>query len=210
MGANAQTSVFTFTAGQVLTAAQLNATARTGVPVFATTTDRDAAFGGTGEKTLAEGQVCYIEAAPKRLQVYDGSAWLDYDTAYQAFTPTFTNLTVGNGTVDFEYARFGKFVHYLGRFQMGTTSSVTGTITINTPTTQDGSVDGVVIQSCTITDNGLTDFTGGCYCVSPTSVFIGAILASGTYTSWAGSSATVPMTWGNLDRFMFNIVYKTA
>jgi hypothetical protein len=74
MGANAQTEVSTFTAGQVLTAAQLNNTARTGVPVFATTTTRDAAFGGTGEKTLAEGQLAYIEATDV-VQYYDGSAW---------------------------------------------------------------------------------------------------------------------------------------
>lgn len=74
MGANAQTTVPTFTAGQVLTAAQLNESARTGVPVFAGTSERDAAFGGSGEKTLAEGQLCYLESTNK-VQYYDGSAW---------------------------------------------------------------------------------------------------------------------------------------
>lgn len=74
MGANAQTTVPTFTASQILTAAQMNQSARTGVPVFATTTDRDAAFGGAGEKTLAEGQLAYIEASDI-VQYYDGSAW---------------------------------------------------------------------------------------------------------------------------------------
>ena len=37
MGANAQTSVPTFTAGEILTAANMNISARTGIPVFATT-----------------------------------------------------------------------------------------------------------------------------------------------------------------------------
>jgi hypothetical protein len=74
MGANAQTTVPTFTAGQVLTADQQNQSARTGVPVFATTVTRDAAFGGTGEKTLAEGQLCYLEDA-NVVQYYDGAAW---------------------------------------------------------------------------------------------------------------------------------------
>jgi hypothetical protein len=46
MGANAQTTVPSFTIGQVLTADQQNQSARTGVPVFATTVERDAAFGG--------------------------------------------------------------------------------------------------------------------------------------------------------------------
>jgi len=74
MGANAQTSVPTFTAGEVLTAANMNISAGTGIPVFATTTTRDAAFGGTGEKTLAEGQFAYIEAT-NTTQYYDGAAW---------------------------------------------------------------------------------------------------------------------------------------
>jgi len=74
MGANAQTTVPTFTSGQVLTADQQNQSARTGVPVFAGTTERDAAFGGAGEKTLAEGQLAYLEST-NVVQYYDGAAW---------------------------------------------------------------------------------------------------------------------------------------
>ena len=74
MGANAQTSVPTFVAGEVLTAANMNISARTGIPVFANSTARDAAFGGTGEKTLAEGQFAYLEDT-NATQYYDGSAW---------------------------------------------------------------------------------------------------------------------------------------
>lgn len=86
MGLNAQTAVPVFTAGQVLTAAQVTQI-NTGIPVFATTTTRDAAFGGTGEKTLAQGQFCYLESTGK-LQVYTGSAWANVGT--QTNTATFT------------------------------------------------------------------------------------------------------------------------
>lgn len=74
MGANAQTSVPLYTAAEVLTAADMNISAGTGVPVFATTVTRDAAFGGAGEKVLAEGQLAYIEAS-NIVQYYDGAAW---------------------------------------------------------------------------------------------------------------------------------------
>jgi hypothetical protein len=73
MGANATTFVPSYTSGEVLTAANLSVT-NSGIPVFATTTTRDAAFGGTGEKTLAEGQFAYIEAT-NTTQYYDGAAW---------------------------------------------------------------------------------------------------------------------------------------
>ena len=73
MGANAVTTVPVYTAGEVMTAADMNIT-NSGIPVFATTVTRDAAFGGAGEKTLAEGQFAYIEAT-NTTQYYDGAAW---------------------------------------------------------------------------------------------------------------------------------------
>jgi hypothetical protein len=73
MGANAVTTVPVYVAGEVLTAADLNIT-NSGIPVFATTVERDAAFGGTGEKTLAEGQFAYLETG-NVTQYYDGAGW---------------------------------------------------------------------------------------------------------------------------------------
>lgn len=96
MGANAQTTVPTFTTNQVLTANQMNQSARTGVPVFANTTDRDAAFGGSGEKTLAEGQLCYVEnlTGVAQIQYYDGAAWLSLSAGGLALIST---QTIGTG-----------------------------------------------------------------------------------------------------------------
>jgi len=71
---NTQVKVPLFASAEVLTAANMNISAGTGIPVFATTTTRDAAFGGAGEKLLAEGQFAYIEATDA-LQYYDGAAW---------------------------------------------------------------------------------------------------------------------------------------
>ena len=73
MGANAQTSVPLFVANSVLTAAQQNISAATGIPVFSTTVTRDAAFGGSN-KVLAEGQLCYLESTDV-VQYYTGAAW---------------------------------------------------------------------------------------------------------------------------------------
>ena len=95
MGANAQTSVPTFTAGQVLTAAQMNESARTGVPVFADSTARDAGFGGTGEKTLAEGQLVYLEDS-NIVQYYDGSSWATVGPAAASALTLISTTTVGS------------------------------------------------------------------------------------------------------------------
>lgn len=73
MGANATTFVPAYVAGEVLTAADLSVT-NSGIPVFADSTARDAAFGGSGEKVLAEGQFAYLEST-NVTQYYDGAAW---------------------------------------------------------------------------------------------------------------------------------------
>ena len=70
---NTQTSVPHYAQGEVLTAANLNLT-NSGIPVFATTVTRDAAFGGANEKVLAEGQFAFLEDT-NTTQYYDGAAW---------------------------------------------------------------------------------------------------------------------------------------
>lgn len=209
MGANAQTSVFTFTAGQVLTAAQLNATARTGVPVFATTADRDAAFGGTGEKTLAEGQTCYIEAAPKRLQVYNGSAWIDFEAEWTAFTPTWnTGYTRGNGTTDSKYVRIGKTVICSIRETLGSTSSVSGALSYTLPITARATAalngSGVFVDAATQIYPMLV------YPENTTQVYLYVINATTTYGGSATTSATIPFTWGTNDFINVTVVYEAA
>ena len=111
MGVNATTFVPAYVAGEVLTAADLTVT-NSGVPVFADTTARDAAFGGTGEKVLAEGQLCYLESTNK-VQFYDGTSWANLGsmtevaafTASGTFTPpagvtyAVAHITAGGGGV---------------------------------------------------------------------------------------------------------------
>ena len=90
--ANTQTAVPLFVANQVLTASQQNLSAGTGVPVFATTVTRDAAFGGSN-KELAEGQLAYIEAS-NVVQYYDGAAWATVGPATSGAL-----VRVGGGTL---------------------------------------------------------------------------------------------------------------
>ena len=73
MGANASTAVPVYASGEVLDAARLNLT-NSGIPVFSGTATRDAAFGGSS-KTLAEGQVVYLEDTDA-LQYYSGTSFV--------------------------------------------------------------------------------------------------------------------------------------
>lgn len=108
MGANAQIAVPAFTAGQVLTATQ-QTQINTGIPVFATTTTRDAAFGGTGEKTLAQGQYCFIELT-NTLQVYTGSAWV---TATSGLVYITSGTVTAGSALSFDNCFSATYANYL-------------------------------------------------------------------------------------------------
>jgi hypothetical protein len=64
-----------FASGEILTAANVNQYLMRGVKVFADAATRDAAYGGAGEPTLAEGETCYITGTDE-LQSYNGAAWV--------------------------------------------------------------------------------------------------------------------------------------
>lgn len=107
MGANAQTSVPAFTTGQVLTATQVTQI-NTGVPVFADSTARTNAFGGSGEKVLAQGQLSYLESDGK-IYVYSGTAWVSISsvTNVAAFTASGTWTVPAGVTYAIAHIRAG-------------------------------------------------------------------------------------------------------
>jgi len=127
MGANAQTSVPTFTAGEILTAANMNISARTGIPVFADATARDAAFGGTGEKTLAEGQFAYLEST-NATQYYDGAAWQAVGTSSGLILISATTVGTAVASVTVSNAFSATYDNYKIVFAGGSSSTNAGLV----------------------------------------------------------------------------------
>jgi hypothetical protein len=66
--------------GDVVTAADVNQYLMRGVKVFADAATRDAAYGGSGEPTLEEGEVCYLLDTNQML-TYSGSVWSSIGTS---------------------------------------------------------------------------------------------------------------------------------
>jgi hypothetical protein len=207
MGANAQTSVPKFSAGEVLTAANQNISAGTGVPVFVSTATRDAAFGGTGEKVLDDGQFCYLEVAPKRFQVYNVTGWQDWFTTSDAFTPTWTNLTVGNGTVTARYVAQGPFTFASINFVFGSTSSISGTVSFTLPNTANTNFTGQYIGQTRILDASFGYFSGTVQQLSGTAGEVLVTRVDATYATDSLLGAAVPMTWASTDQMWINLVY---
>lgn len=63
-----------FTAGDVLTAGDVNQYLMRGIKVFSSAAVRDAAYGGIGEPTLEAGEAVYLLDS-LLMYVYNGSSW---------------------------------------------------------------------------------------------------------------------------------------
>jgi len=69
-------------------------------------------------------------------EVYDGTDWLTFDTKWQTYTPTLTNITLGNGSLTgCKYFRTGKKVAVKFRLKFGTTTGMGTDPTISLPLT---------------------------------------------------------------------------
>lgn len=196
----------TFVQGNVLNASEVNTYLMDqSVMVFADATARDAALPAG---TRSEGMTCYLKS-DDTLYVYT-NAWYafaagtGYMAAWTGYTPTLTNISLGNGTLAFTYVQVGKTVTVRGRLTFGTTTSVSGSLTFSLPVNATGVFTGTATMRAGGTD--YIGFIGN----SSTSITIGAVGAAGTYANRATTSATVPGTWTNADNISFTITYEAA
>jgi hypothetical protein len=86
----AATSVWDFSDGEILSASKLD-DVNCGVHVFTNSTTRSAAYGGTGERTLAAGEMSYLLDTGK-IEVYNGTSWISISSVRNvaAFTSSGT------------------------------------------------------------------------------------------------------------------------
>jgi hypothetical protein len=129
--------------------------------------------------------------------------------AWTSYTPTFSNFTLGNGTINVaKYSKLGKIVNVKVNVTLGTTSSVTGRIGISLPIT--GTSDYVNVQGvCKLSAGGVAA-TGVIAPSSATQMDLYTLLASGTYVTNQNTSSTVPGTWASGSSFSFFTAYEAA
>jgi len=143
-------SPFPFTAGQVLTAAQLNS---------------------IGETT--------------------------------AFTPSWNNFTVGNAVESWYYTQINDLVIVQGETELGSTSSVTGTWTMDYP---------ISSPAPSAISAGEAYFIGGTNSLGFVQLGASALIfrpfdVSGSTVFWTQADATTPFSWTTGDRLRASIVY---
>ena len=140
--------------------------------------------------------------------IYD---FLGANVAWQSWTPTLANLTIGNGTLTCAYTQVGKTV--LGRFTVlfGTTTSMGTLPTFTLPvtasaTTFTGGNQGLAM----LEDASAGSFLGFVFATSTTVMGIYSMAAASTYATTANITSTVPFTWATNDYIGATFSYEAA
>jgi hypothetical protein len=131
---------------------------------------------------------------------------LKYTGAWTSYTPTLTNLTLGNGNLDARYRQIGKMVDVYFRFALGSTSAVGTSPSFTLPV---NGVSNSLIFNAYFQDFGTNTFIGNLN-YNGTSMTIFCANVAGTHPSFASVTATVPFTWTTNDFIHAIFSYEVA
>lgn len=199
-----------FTAGDILRASEVDTyLMEQSVMRFTTTSNADTALGAT----KAKGMLVYATNTDT-LHIYNGAAWIPVATAlgsgtgymgaWPGYTPTLTGITLGNGSVSFTYVQQGKTVHLRGRITFGTTTVVTGAVSISLPVNNTGFfVGNVILRAAGV------DYIGALNNTS-TVANIAAVGSAGAYANRTNLSTVIPATWTSGDLITISFTYEAA
>ncbi len=116
---------------------------------------------------------------------------------WTTWTPTWTNLTVGDGTVSARYTDVGDTTFFELTLVFGTTTSVSGIITFSLPHDAETNIGEVLIVG-----HGTAFDTNVAQVSNLAAQLVTATTARVFYASfpWQNTSATVPFTWVTTDQ----------
>jgi hypothetical protein len=168
---------------------------------------------GSAIATPVEGMLTYLEDTDT-YESYTGSGWVSALPmgAWTAFTPTWSALTVGNGVyLRSHFFRIGKTVTVAIDFELGSTSAVTGNITLSLPATiARASVDNTGLTQLLLQDISAQSFLGIPVPRNTNSREWLIRGAQGSPVITQATSATAPFTWATGDRITFGATYEAV
>jgi hypothetical protein len=133
---------------------------------------------------------------------------LKWAGAWTAYTPTLTNITLGNGGLSGRYSVIGKTVNFEIELTLGSTSVVSSYLQMTLPV--NASARGS-FQTMMYDDSAATWYEGYFRHQSNNSeMYLYAILTNGAYASYYLSGNNVPFTWATSDYLTIRGSYEAA
>ena len=137
-----------------------------------------------------------------------------YPTAigWQSYTPTFTNFTLGNGTLIAKYIQIGKFVSVKFELTLGSTSSMGTGPQVSLPVTSSSSITSLAssIGFSLCGDTGTASYYGAVTFGTTTTVYVWFFDIASSKVLRGTISSTAPFTWVSTDTFAAQFYYEAA
>ena len=155
-----------------------------------------------------------IGTAGQVLQVNSGATAPEWATpaggtiSFTTWTPTLTNITVGNGTQVARYGTSGKFVIAQYRLTFGSTTSFGGNIRFTLPVAP--AYGGFQVFGAIADDGNATYFCAAEADPTTSTVYPNVLKADSTYLSNNSIGPTTPMTWGTGDKINIIFTYESV
>lgn len=129
--------------------------------------------------------------------------------AATTFSPSWTNLSVGNGTVVTRTAQIGPMRFDWIRLLWGSTTSISGNVSVSISGTN--LTEGPFWSQINMEDNSATThYPGVVLYSSATTVALRAFNASATFDTLGAVTSTVPFTWTTSDVLKIAVAYFIA
>lgn len=180
-------------------AAEISAIAAKAVPTTADYLVIEDAAAGNAKKSITIGDI--------------DSGLLGDVTDWTTWSPSYSNLTVGNGTVVARYTQIGKTIIAHFEFTLGSTSAVGSNPGISLPVSMSATYLNTlnVVGWCQCNDDDGSVFYGPVRINTSAEQFRPVVgSAGGTYLGQTSITATVPMTWTTDDTLVFSATYEAA
>jgi hypothetical protein len=133
---------------------------------------------------------------------------------WKTWTPSWTNLTVGNGTVTGVYRWVGRLVFCRLSIVFGSTTSISGDVKFTLPDNRAanaGTANATPMGQVSMFDTSAgAVFSGTIVNSSTTLASCRVFNASGTYLTEALLTASVPFTWTTGDEINAQFFYESA
>lgn len=196
----------TFTAGEVLTASDVNTYLMNQAVITCTSATRPG--------SPSEGMTIY-ETDTDQYKTYSGSAWETglKSGGWVAYTPTITGTSawvLGNATLDCAYQQVGRLVAYRGRITLGTTSSASGQLQVTLPKAKVGATSDPLASGVEFFDASTSAVRIGNVTATGSILALRLSTVTGTEITQTALAATVPWTWTTSDYISWVVVYETS
>lgn len=126
---------------------------------------------------------------------------------WTAFTPSWENLTVGNGTQSFYYCQINDVLHIEGRLTWGSTTAITGSfIRFAAPV---GTLSANFLAKTLLRDDGVASRQGPGV-QSGNNILVQYFIVAGSVINGGNVNATNPHTWTTNDYIQVSVTARLA